>query len=98
MVNRDPGRDAQLPEEQGVQTGLTLPQALNFHGVMAEHSRPKDGVALARLCPAIHGFLADWLSRTWMPGTMGLCSGRRSRTRVPGMTTSLRAGQHLALK
>ena len=26
--------------------------------VMAGHSRPKDGVASARLCPAIHVFLA----------------------------------------
>jgi len=26
---------------------------------MAGHSRPKDGVAYARLCPAIHVFLAD---------------------------------------
>jgi hypothetical protein len=25
--------------------------------VMAGHSRPKDGVASARLCPAIHVFL-----------------------------------------
>ncbi len=25
--------------------------------VMAGHSRPKDGVASARLCPAIHDFL-----------------------------------------
>src|SRR6185437_835868 len=28
-------------------------------------------------------------AKTWMPGTMGLCSGRRSRTRVPGMTILL---------
>ena len=54
MVNRDPGRDAQLPGGQGVQIGLTLPRALNFHGVMAG--------------PAIRGFPADWLSKTWMPG------------------------------
>src|SRR5438309_360009 len=27
--------------------------------VMAGHSRPKDGVASARLCPAIHDFLAS---------------------------------------
>jgi hypothetical protein len=26
--------------------------------VIAGHSRPKDGVASARLCPAIHGFIA----------------------------------------
>jgi hypothetical protein len=34
---------------------------------MAGHSRLKDGVASARLCPAIHAFLAAL--RTWMPGT-----------------------------
>src|SRR5258708_15672225 len=34
---------------------------------MAGHSRPKDGVASARLCPAIHVFLAARL-KTWMPG------------------------------
>jgi hypothetical protein len=33
---------------------------------MAGLSRPKDGVASARLCPAIHVFLA---AKTWMPGT-----------------------------
>jgi hypothetical protein len=32
----------------------------NF-SVMAGHSRPKDGVASARLCPAIHVFLAEML-------------------------------------
>src|SRR6202035_1219373 len=37
--------------------------------VMAGHSRPKDGVASARLCPAIHGFLASRLAKTWMPGS-----------------------------
>src|SRR5450756_673430 len=35
-----------------------------FH-VMARHSRLKDGVASARLCPAIHVFS----SKAWMPGT-----------------------------
>jgi hypothetical protein len=30
-------------------------QSTNF-SVMAGHSRPKDGVATARLCPAIHVF------------------------------------------
>src|SRR6266568_5757033 len=38
--------------------------------VMAGHSRPKDGVASARLCPAIHvlsGISVD--KKTWMPGT-----------------------------
>src|SRR5258708_3976482 len=37
--------------------------------VMAGHSRPKDGVASARLRPAIHVFLAATLVKTWMPGT-----------------------------
>src|ERR1700689_1506780 len=37
--------------------------------VMAGHSRPKDGVASARLYPAIHGFLASRLAKTWMPGS-----------------------------
>jgi len=37
--------------------------------VMAGHSRPKDGVACARLCPAIHVFLAVTPVKTWMPGT-----------------------------
>src|SRR5262245_39725309 len=35
---------------------------------MAGHSRPKDGVASARLCPAIHVLLLR-RRRTWMPGT-----------------------------
>jgi len=42
--------------------------------VMAGHGRPKDGVASARLCPAIHDFLGV-APKTWMPGTS------------PGMTT-----------
>jgi hypothetical protein len=41
---------------------------------MAGHNRLKDGVASARLRPAINGFLFDAL-KTWMPGTR------------PGMTT-----------
>src|ERR1700674_5517127 len=36
--------------------------------VMAGHSRPKDGVASARLCPAIHVFFVT-PTKTWMPGT-----------------------------
>jgi len=43
---------------------------------MAGRSRLKDGVASARLCPAIHVFLAYFEARTWMPGTR------------PGMTSS----------
>ncbi len=36
--------------------------------VMAGHSRPKDGVASARLCPAIHVLLSNALN-AWMPGS-----------------------------
>jgi hypothetical protein len=37
--------------------------------VMAGHSRPKDGVAFARLCPAIHVLLSGVTIKAWMPGT-----------------------------
>src|ERR1700688_1689317 len=37
--------------------------------VMAGHSRQKDGVASARLCPAIHVLLCCGTRKTWMPGT-----------------------------
>jgi hypothetical protein len=36
--------------------------------VMAGHSRPKDGVASARLCPAIHVFLTADANRRGCPG------------------------------
>ena len=35
---------------------------------MAGHSRLKDGVASARLCPG-HPRLASYDAKTWMPGT-----------------------------
>jgi len=35
---------------------------------MAGHSRPKDGVASARLCPAIHVYLLGNISRRGCPG------------------------------
>src|ERR1700676_5260077 len=35
--------------------------------VAAGHSRPKDGVASARLCPAIHAFLVARLQRRGCP-------------------------------
>jgi len=35
---------------------------------MAGHSRPKDGVASARLCPAIHVLRANELPRRGCPG------------------------------
>jgi putative Ca2+/H+ antiporter (TMEM165/GDT1 family) len=41
---------------------------VHFFSVMAGHSRSKNGVASARLCPAIHVFLA-YAAKTWMPGT-----------------------------
>jgi hypothetical protein len=40
-----------------------------FFFVMAGPSRPNDGVASARLCPAIHVFARDEFVKTWMPGT-----------------------------
>jgi hypothetical protein len=48
----------------------------NVGVVMAGHSRLKDGVASARLRPAIHVFFRALLQKTWMPGTS------------PGMTNS----------
>ncbi len=50
--------------------------ATPFPSVMAGHSRLKDGVASARLCPAIHVFACCCTVKTWMPGTR------------PGMTNS----------
>jgi len=45
--------DQRLPRKQPPDfTALAAIRAF-----MAEHSRPKDGVASARLCPAIHVFL-----------------------------------------
>jgi hypothetical protein len=37
-------------------------------------------------------------AKMWMPGTMGLCSGRRSRTRVPGMTAEAETTSALKIK
>ena len=48
---------------------------LTSRSIMAGLSRPKDGVASARLYPAIHVFLAE-TPRSWMPGTSpGMTSG-----------------------
>src|ERR1700722_20811748 len=56
---------------------LTLRSWRDLTAVMAGHSRPKDGVASARLCPG-HPRLCPPLERkTWMPGTS------------PGMTRAL---------
>jgi hypothetical protein len=55
--------------------------------VMAGHSRPKDGVASARLCPAIHAFLAR-ARKTWMPGTADkFTQSAQGRLLWPGMTS-----------
>ena len=60
-----------LPEEEAA----ALPSSLRPPVVMAGHSRPKDGVASARLCPAIHVF--SGYRKTWMPGTSpGMTSER----------------------
>jgi len=48
---------------------------------------------MAGFIPAIHVLIVLPVVKTWMPGTMGLHSGRQSRTRVQGMTNRL---QHLA--
>src|SRR5690349_15640035 len=37
--------------------------------VMAGHSRLKDGVAYASLCPAIHVLAWSQQSKSWMPGS-----------------------------
>jgi len=53
--------DGAAPEDMTEQAfekfGLCPTAERNFSFVMAGHSRPKDGVASARLCPAIHVFL-----------------------------------------
>src|SRR2546421_6352092 len=69
---------------------------------MAGHSRLKDGVASARRCPAIHVFLAEKLSKTWMPGTgpgmtswVGVCAGKKFLAgcdHPPWDSTTLRQG------
>ena len=51
-----------MPWESGVRQVLCTRLS-----VMAGQSRLKDGVASARLCPAIHVFSPT--SKTWMPGT-----------------------------
>jgi hypothetical protein len=35
---------------------------------MAGHSRPKDGVVSACLCPAIHVLTCQEIEKTWMSG------------------------------
>src|ERR1700722_9401499 len=45
---------------------------------MAGHSRSKNGVASARLCPAIHVLSLLKESKTWMPATSAGMTGRKS--------------------
>jgi len=42
---------------------------VDFDARMAGHSRSKNGVASARLCPAIHVMASNKESKTWMRGT-----------------------------
>ena len=49
---------------------------------MAGHSRPKDGVASARLCPAIHVFARCMAVKTWMPGTSPAMMTKESLARA----------------
>src|SRR5258708_16313359 len=48
--------------------------------VMAGHSRPKDGVASARLCPGHPRLPCCYTVRTWMPGTSPGMTGGLGRT------------------
>jgi hypothetical protein len=52
--------------------------------VMAGHSRPKDGVASARLCPG-HPRLCFQERETWMPGTRPGMTEKMLRSRF-GLT------------
>ena len=55
--------------------------------VMAGHSRPKDGVATACLCPAIHVFV-PYAAKTGCPGRRRAEATPSFRRRCPGMTES----------
>jgi hypothetical protein len=55
---------------------------------MAGHSRPKDGVASARLCPAIHVFRLWPQGKTWMPGSR-LRQGYAGATNLLGTPEAL---------
>src|SRR5712692_9899198 len=67
-------------------------KAVRF-SVRAGHSRPKDGVASARLSPAIHVFLAAPVFKTWMPGIADkFTQSAQGRLLWPGMTTLVASG------
>ncbi len=50
-------------------SGTLKPSPSSGIFVMAGQSCPKDGVASARQCPAIHVFSCLPVAKTWMPGT-----------------------------
>jgi hypothetical protein len=58
-----------LPLNQGSTAQSVMHNVIKPGVVMAGHSRPKDGVASARLRQAIHVFFRTLLQKTWMPGT-----------------------------
>jgi hypothetical protein len=54
---------------------------------MAGHSRPKDGVASARLCPGHPRFETMATRKTWMPGIADkFTQSAQGRLLRPGMT------------
>src|SRR3981189_417340 len=56
--------------------------------VMAGHSRPKDGVASARLCPGHPRLSCGFGLKTWMPGIADrFTQSAQDRLLWPGMTT-----------
>src|SRR5713226_4818954 len=55
---------------------------------MAGHSRPKDGVASARLCPAIHVFLAATPLRRGCPGQAHGCLARSMLEEAHGIDST----------
>jgi peptide/nickel transport system ATP-binding protein len=73
-----------LPEEETAALTPTSPSSTTSRSsaVMAGHSRPKDGVASARLCPAIHPYSQDSSSEAMdprvMPGGDASTSGEAS--------------------
>jgi hypothetical protein len=52
-----------------MRVGISNQNSNWFEIVIAGHSRPKDGVASARLCPAIHPLRNNLSRRRWMPGS-----------------------------
>jgi hypothetical protein len=55
---------------------------------MAGHSRPKNGVASARLCPAIHVFVPREESKTWITGTSPVMTAAVQKQLALAMTNN----------